>query len=225
MAGVQEDEEEWLYHLPEFLDRVREQGAQRVVESLDANIGGVLYHHRGARVLGHNATFAWGGGERASEDESEDEDEGKGAGGGEGNTFDLEIDAVGSRAAWAVFDAGYEWDFYLVRAAGDTPCLAWMTDAEFDAEEAESFADKEAAVGTGRFSFGLYLQSPTVWEELEERARESDAPCFVHRPSGRTVVPEEGLEAFESVVPPELLPDGDAPPGYLGLVEADVSGG
>ena len=203
MAGSR-DEEEWLYHLPEFLDRVREQGAHRVVESLDVEVGGVLYHHRGARVPGHNATFVW--------DEGED-------------TFELEIDAVGSRGAWAVFDADRGWDFYLVRASGDAPCLVWMTDAEFDAEEADSFDRKESAVGTGRFSFGLYLQPPPTWDEIEERARESDAPCFVQRPSGRTIVPEDDLSAYESVLPPELLPDGDTPPERLGLVDAHLSSG
>lgn len=202
MASARPDDE-WLYHLPAFLDRVRERGAHRIVEDLAFEVSGVLYHHRGARVPGHNATFVRHG---------------------DGERFELEVDAVGPRSAWAVFDAGYDWDFYLARAPGDAPYLAWMTDAEFDAEEADSFAGKAAAVGTGRFSFGLYLHSPSTWGALEERAGGTTAPCFVQRPSGRTVVPDGDLSAYESVLPGELLPDGDAPPDYLGCVDAHIEG-
>lgn len=193
-------EEDWLYHLPEFLDQVRDRGAHDVVGHLDAAVDGVLYHHRGARVPAYNATFGWRNG-----------------------TFDLELDAVGPRSAWAVFDADRDWDFYLSQASGDAPCLAWMTDAEFDAEEAAAFEHKRDAVGMGRFSFGLYLQSPPAWEDVAERANETTAPCFVHRPSGRTLVPEGGLEQYSDVLPPEVFPDGDDPPAHLGLVETHVS--
>lgn len=192
--------EDWLYHLPEFLDRVRESSAHDVVGSLDADVGGVLYHHRGVRVPGYNATFVRGTG-----------------------VFELEIDAVGPRSAWAAFDASRNWDFYLSRAAGDAPCLAWMSDAEFDADEAETFDTKEEAVGMGRFSFGLYLQSPPAWDDLEARTRETDAPCFIHRPSGPTIVPDGDLAEYAEGVPAEFLPGDDEPPDYLGLSEAHVS--
>ena len=194
--------EDWLYHLPAFLDQVRERGAHGIVENLDAAVDGVLYHHRGARIPGYNATFVW----------NEDAE-----------TFELEVDAVGPRSAWAIFDAACEWDFYLSRAPGDEAHLAWMSDDEFATEEAEAFTGKQEAVGLGRFSFGLYLQPPDSWSELEERTRETDAPCFFKRPSGRTLVPEEDLEAYEHVVPPELL-DREFPE-HLGLVEAHVSRG
>lgn len=194
--------EDWLYHLPAFLDRLHEVEAQSVLDSFDARLGGVLYHHRGARVPGYDATFILGDG-----------------------TFELEIDAVGDRAAWAVFDASADWDFYLSKTPGDAACLAWMADAEFEAEEAETFETKTEAVGLGRFSFGLYLQPPGEWEALEERIRETDAPCLVHRPSGRMLVPEGPLAEYEAVVPPELLDDGGGPPDHLGLVEAHVGGG
>jgi hypothetical protein len=194
------NEEDWLYHLPAFLDQIRETGAHGIIENLDSEVAGILYHHRGARVPGHNATFVWSG-----------------------DTFELEVDAVGSRAAWAVFDADCEWDFYLSQAPGDAPCLAWMCDAEFRAEETETFDTKQEAVGLGRFSFGLYLQSPTDWPELEERTRETDVPCFIQRPSGRMLVPEGDLETYEDVVPPELLNRDH--PDHLGLVDAHVSPG
>lgn len=195
MAGSH-GEEGWLYHLPGFLDRVRERGAHSVRENLDVPVGGVLYHHRGARVPAHNATFVWSA---------------------DGETFDLELDGVGDRSAWVRFDATREWDFFLTRAPGDAPCLAWMTDDEFRAEEAEEFETKEESMAMMRFSFGLYLQSPDAWPEVEAQANETDAPCFVYRPGGRTLVPEGDLEAYESVLPPELF--GADAPGDLGVVE------
>lgn len=213
-AGAHGDES-WLYHLPGFLDRVRDIGAHSVRENLDVEFGGVLYHHRGARVPAHDATFVW----------SED-----------GETFDLELDAVGDRSAWVRFDADREWDFFLTRASGDAPCLAWMTDDEFQAEEADEYESKQESVGLLRFSFGIYLQSPDAWLEIEEQARDTDAACFVYRPGGRTLVPEEGLEEYAAVLPPELLPDEqgdggsnaggeDGPPNYLGVVEAQATAG
>lgn len=193
-------DEDWLYHLPAFLDQVRQRGAHGIVENLDAAVAGVLYHHRGVRVPGHNATFVWNE---------------------EAETFELEVDTVGPRSAWAVFDAACEWDFYLSKTPGDEACLAWMSDDEFAAEEAEAFDGKEESVGLGRFSFGLYLETPDTWPELAERARDTDAPCFFKRPSGRTLVPEDDLAAYEHVVPPELL--GRNHPDHLGLVEANVA--
>lgn len=196
-------DEEWMYHLPAFLDRVREQGAHGINDELDLDLGGVLYHHRGARLPGYNATFIW-----------------------RGDTFELELDAVGSRSAWAVFDAERTWDFYLRRAAGDQPCLVWMTDAEFREDEADEFGSKQEAVALDRFSFGLYLHAPGTWKELEERARATDAPLFVHRPDGRTFVPEaHDLAAIADVLPEELRPNDERPPEYLGVLDAYVDAG
>lgn len=192
--------ESWLYHLPAFLDRVRAAGAHSIVDELDLDIGGVLYHHRGARLPAYNATFVWAG-----------------------DVFELELDAVGQRSGWAVFDAEQDWDFFIQRAAGDEPCLVWMTDAEFEVEEADDFDTKQEAVGLDRFSFGLYLHAPRTWSGMEERARETDAPVFVHRPDGRTFVPQErDLAAFADVLPEELRPNDETPPAYLGVVEAHV---
>ena len=189
--------DEWLYHLPAFLDRVREQGAHGVVENVDADIDGVLYHHRGIRVPGYNATFVWG-------------DDG---------TFELVVDGVGDRAAWATFDADRAWDFYFAQPPNDTPSLAWLSDTEFETDEADRYRNKAEAIADSRFSFGLYLQPPPIWQELEARAEGTDAPCFIYRPSGRTFVPEGDLNRYVEVLPPELL--GEDPPGHLGLVAAD----
>lgn len=199
------DDDNWLYHLPEFLERVRENTARSVNDALDFDLGGVLYHHRGARIPAYNATFLW----REGEDQ-----------------FELELDAVGDRSAWAIFDAGRSWDFFLSRTNGDQPRLVWMTDAEFREEEAGEFESKQAAVGMGRFSYGLYLHAPSTWEAVEDRARETDAPLFVQRPDGRMFVPEEpDLTEYAAALPEELRPNDQTPPDYLGALDAHVDVG
>lgn len=195
-------DEGWLYHLPGFLDRVGDENAHSVRENLDVDIGGVLYHHRGARVPAYNATFF------TVED---------------GAAFELELDAVGDRAARVRFDAARDWDFFLTRPPEDVPCLAWMCDEEFVHEEAEQFESKQESVGLMRFSFGVYLQPPDLWAEVERQAQETTAPCFVYRPSGRTLVPEGDLAEYDSVLPPELF--GGEPPTFLGVLDVTLTGG
>lgn len=189
---------DWLYHLPAFREQFRERGAHGVLENVAGDFGGVLYHHRGARVPGHDATFV-------------DGDDG---------TFEVAIDGVGDRGAWARFDDDRSWDFFFVQPPDDAPHVVWVSDAEFETDEADEFDGKPEAVGMGRFSFGIYLQPPEAWAPLESRAREVDAPCFVYRPSGRTVVPEGDPAEYEDVLPDELL--GGDPPDHLGVVNADV---
>lgn len=191
--------DDWLYHLPAFFERVHAAGAQSVLETVEGEFDGVLYHHRGVRVPGHDATFV----------SHEDED-----------VVELVVDGIGDRASWIRFDADRSWDVFFAQPPDDAPYFAWMTDAEFDAEEADEFTSKTEAVGLARFSFGLYLQPPTVWEDLVERVRETDAPCFIYRPSGRTLIPEHDLEVYEEVVPPELL-DGE-PLDHLGVEDVDI---
>jgi|AntDeeMetagen134_2_1112570.scaffolds.fasta_scaffold15319_1 hypothetical protein len=196
------DDENWLYHLPEFLDRVRERGAHKVVDEVDLDLGGVVYHHRGARIPAYDATFVW-----------HDEE----------NRFELELNAIGPRNAWVGFDADRSWDVYLARIGGDQPCLVWMTDTEFREEEANEFESKQEAIAFGRFSFGIYLHAPRTWGDVEERARSTDAPLFVSRSDGRTFVPDDAdLEAFAAALPEELRPNDESPPDYLGVMGAHV---
>ena len=202
MSATRAGDEDWLFRFPAFLERLREVGAQGVLETVRVPLGGVLYHHRGVRVPGYDATFVW---------HPDD---------GDGPTFEVVVDGVGDRGAWATFDADREWSFFLAQPPDDAAYLAWMCDAEFAAEEADEYARKADAVGLGRFSFGLYLQPPDDWTELEERVAETDAPCFVYRPSGRTLVPESELSEYEEVVPPEIL--GGEAPAHLGLQEAEL---
>jgi hypothetical protein len=192
---------EWLYHVPQFEDRLRDRGALRVSEVIDASLGGVVYHHRGARVPAHEATFV-----------REDE------------TFSLEVDAVGSRGAWAAFETDAAWDVFVAKRRDSTPYVAWLCDAEFDRDEAGRVADKRTAVALGRFSFGCYLHPPDTWAKHRRRASLSDAPCFLHRPDGRTVVPDATVDVeddeYVAALPPELR--GAAPPEHLGLRDAEL---
>lgn len=190
--------DDWLFHLPAFFEQVRTAGAQGVLENVDGQFDGVLYHHRGVRLPGYDATFVY-------------HDDG---------AYELVVDGVGDRASWIRFDADREWDVYFAQPPDDVPYFAWMSDEEYEVDEADEFDTKSEAVGLGRFSFGLYLQPPTAWEDLEDRVGETDAPFFVYRPSGRTLVPEHELSEYEEVVPSELL--GGEVPDHLGVDDADV---
>lgn len=97
-----------------------------------------------------------------------------------------------------------------------------MTDGEFSAEEADDVGSKRESMSMLRFSFGLYRQSPDALPDAEARARETDAPCFIYRPAGHTLVPEADIEEYEGVLPAELF--GGAAP-FFGVVEAHVEGG
>jgi hypothetical protein len=192
-------EGEWIYLFPEFEARLREQGALRVSDAVDAQIGGIVYHHRGVRVPAHEVTFVW-----------------------EGDGFSVEVDAVGPRGAWARFEADAEWDVFAAKRADSTPYVAWMCDAEFERDEADQASDKREAVALGRFSFGCYVHPPETWAQKRRQASLSEAPFFLHRPDGRTVVPDAnvGLAAYEEALPRELR--GEEPPEHLGLRAAEI---
>lgn len=188
---------EVLYELPKFRDRLRSEGALRVSEAVEHDVSGVVYHHRGARVPGHEATFVW-----------------------EGGRFSLEVDAVGDRHAWVVFEDDAGWDVFVGRLAGDPPFVAWMCDSEFETEEADLVSEKTEAIGYGRFSFGCYLHGESTWRQKARRASMSAAPFFLNRPDGRTVV-LDGSATPDGAVPPELR--GEDPPAHLGLQRVSIS--
>lgn len=198
-AECEDGDAGWIYRFPEFETRLRGRGALRVSEAIDAPLGGVVYHHRGVRVPAHDVTFVW-----------------------EEETFSVEVDAVGPRGAWATFETAAGWDVFAAKRTDSTPYVAWMCDAEFDREEADRATDKREAIGRGRFSFGCYVHPPETWAQKRRQASLSEAPFFLHRPDGRTVVPDAnvGLEAYEEAIPPELR--GGEPPGQLGLRGAEI---
>ncbi|WP_254768999.1 hypothetical protein [Salinilacihabitans rarus] len=193
------------------LDHLADEGGFSVrgmIADLDEEIDvdGVVYHDRGIRVPGHDATFVWEPGDLHSPPR-----------------FSVEVDTVGPRSAWAVFDAEESWDFYLLRS-GDLAALAWMSDAEFEAEEARTFATKGDAVAAGRFSFGIFLRAGEAWRERVDLIRSTDSPAFLKRDDGQTVLPRTQSEFYTTIdSSPEDLRETGAAPGYLGLLEFEVS--
>lgn len=196
-GDAEAETESWLYRLPDFLDRVRDEGPIALAEAVDDPVAGFMYHHRGVRVPGPDAIL--------------DADD---------DTLELRLDAIGDRTCRVAFDARRSWDVFLVKLPGDEPALAWMTDAEFDAEEADRFDGKEEAIAAGRFSFGLYLERSGAWRMVADRARDSKAPFFILRPTGRTYVPPPGFDLDHDVVPAEVR--GGQAPDHLGVVDARI---
>lgn len=240
MSSVRDSELPKLVAFPEFFDRLREEGAldaKGAIES-ETEIDGVIYHHRGVQVPAHEATFVWepGGGERGMDDSDwepgDDDPEPPDAGGEPGNgtgevgpRFSLEVGAVGPRGVYAVFDATRNWDVFLVLFEGGA-VVAWMSDDEFEAEEADDFPSKARAVEAGRFSFGAFYRFGPDWVEREEWALESTAPAMIQTGDGGLIAPETPAEFYENAraIPPELRPgDDEGAPDYLGLVDVGLS--
>lgn len=196
-----------IYRFPDFFDRLHERGALRTRDAVEAEteIDGLLYHHRGAQVPAASATFLW------------DADRSP------GGTIRLEVEGIGPRRAWVDFDASLTWDVYLVLYPTGA-VVAWMTDAEFEAEEADAFPSKAAAIRTGRFSFGTFFVVGPDWIEREEWARDSTAPALLQLGDGTVLDPgePESFYAATEAIPSELRPEPSPPPDYLGLLDAGL---
>lgn len=226
MSSVPDSELPKLVQFPEFFDRLRAAGALDARGAVDAEteIDGVVYHHRGVQLPCHEATFVW---EPAPREDGADDGNGDDAGDAARpvDAFSLEVSAVGPRNAYAVFDASRAWDVFLLLYEGGA-VVTWMTDAEFDAEEADEFPSKARAVEAGRFSFGLFFRFGPDWVEREEWALESSAPAMLQLGDGSLLAPETASEFYENAraVPPELRPGADAgAPDHLGLYDVGLS--
>lgn len=210
MTSVPDSELPKLVRFPEFFDRLQETGAldaKGAVQS-ETEIDGIVYHHRGVQVPSHEATFVW----EPADDRPVP-------------TFSLEVSAVGPRNAHAVFDATREWDMYLLLFEGGG-VVAWMTDEEFEREEADEFRTKADAVEAGRFSFGAFFRFGPDWVEREEWALESTAPAMLQLGEGGLLAPDTPSEFYEHAagIPPELRPGTDeGAPDYLGLYDVGLS--
>lgn len=185
-----------LYAFPQFQSQLRTQGALRVSDAFDFEIDGLVYHHRGARIPGYEATFVW-----------------------EEDSFSLEIDTVGEREAWVIFDGKAEWDVFVGKIGGEPPFLAWMSDSEFNVEESDMMENKSEAMSYGRFSFACYVHRDESWQPKHRRAQMKEIPFFLHRPDGRTVAPDD-IESYTEAIPPEL--SGGEPPKHIGVQNAVV---
>lgn len=211
MAGAEEEFERELYRFPSFLERLEAEGAidVREVVTSETEIDGIVYHHRGVQVPAHTAMFAW---EPPTDDSSPPR-------------FSIESATVGPRSAWATFDATRDWDVYLLLFEGGA-VVAWMTDAEFEAEEAEHFPSKAAAIRAGQFSFGAIFRFGPDWVERIDWAEESTAPAMIQLGDGRLLMPETEHEFHDhpEAIPVELrLSDPAAAPEHLGLVDVEIS--
>jgi hypothetical protein len=202
--------ERTLRSFPEFFDQLEERGALDIWDAVESEteIEGLVYHHRGAQVPSYDGRFIH-----------------EPAGDGDTPAFSIEFGTVGDRSVWAVFDRTFSWDVYLLLYE-EGAVVAWMSDAEFEAEESHRFQSKPAAIKAGQFSFGVFFRFGPDWVEREEWGMESGAPAMLQLGDGRLLTPETESEFYGNsrAVPDEFRPavDTGAPPFY-GLLEAELS--
>lgn len=206
------DDRPWKHvsRFPTFVDHLEDEGAfsvREIVDNLedDIPVDGVVFHDRGIRVPGYDATFV----HEPSLSRP---------------AFSLEVDTVGPRNAWAVFDAQLGWDLYLLQADG-VAALAWVSDEEYKTEEAQFFETKHDALAAGRFSFGVFCYSGSDWEERVDRIQRTDAPAYLKRDDGTPVIPQTPSEFYDYIgaSAAELRKSGGDAPPYLGILELEVS--
>jgi hypothetical protein len=197
---------------PEFFERLEADGALDFWDAVNSEteIEGLVYHHRGVQVPSYDGRFVHEPAETSGRSTP---------------AFSAEFGTVGPRSVWATFDASMAWDVYLVLFE-EGAAIAWMTDAEFEAEEADRFPSKALAVKAGQFSFGVLFRFGPDWVEREEWALSSSAPALIQLGDGRLLTPETESEFYGSAeaIPDEFRParDTGAPP-FCGLLDAGLS--
>ncbi len=194
-----------LYRFPEFFDRLEGRGLLRARDAVESEteIDGMVYHHRGVQVPAETVTFLWN-----PDDETPPE-------------FRLDAEGIGERGAWATFDATATWDVYVMLYDGGA-VIAWMSDREFDHDEADEFSSKALAIRAGRFSFAVFFLFGPDWIEREEWAQASSAPALLQLGDGNMITPESVEEFYEplAAVPEELRRPPESPPDHLALRSA-----
>lgn len=210
----QPDDRPWkdVSRFPTFLDHLEDEGAfsvRGIVDQLedDIPVDGIVYHDRGIRAPGYDATFV----------HEPAESRGRPA-------FSVEVDTIGPRNTWAVFDAQLGWDLYLLRT-DDVAALAWVSDEEYKTEEATMFETKHDALAAGRFSFGVFLYAGSDWEERVARIEGTNAPAYLKRDDGTPVIPQTPSEFYDYIGAnaTELRQSGGGAPPYLGILELEVT--
>lgn len=208
------DEPPWtdVTRFPDFLEHLESEGGATVkgiVDRIEADIDadGIVYHDRGIRAPGYDATFV-------------PEPEGSQM----VPAFSVEVHTIGPRSVWAVFDATLSWDFYLLRA-DDIAAIAWVSDEEYNAEEAGLFMSKHDALAAGRFSFGTFIYAGEAWDEQRELIEGTNAPAFLQRDDGSTMVPTSQADFYDVVnsTPEQFRMNGGGAPSHLGLLELEVT--
>ncbi|OVE85776.1 hypothetical protein [Natronolimnobius baerhuensis] len=202
--------------IPSLFEQLEADGGIAILDLLEQlnahndlgiDADGVVYHDRGIRVPGHDATFVH---------------EPTGSRGRP--AFSVELNTVGPRNCWAKFDNTNSWDVYLLRTQG-LAALAWLSDEEYKVEEADQFETKVDAVASGRFSFGLFLHGGEDWDEQVERMRKTNAPAYLQGEDGRVMMPSTQNEFYQYVdsTPTEFRTSGGNAPSYLGILELEIS--
>ncbi|MEY7851193.1 hypothetical protein AB7C87_18555 [Natrarchaeobius sp. A-rgal3] len=205
-----------VYELPAFFEGLEEAGGISVLDflreldeqnDLDLEADGVVYHDRGIRVPGWDATFV----------HEQTGSRGRPA-------FSVQVDTVGPRNAWEIFDDTLTWDAYLLRTEG-LAAIAWLSDEEYKVEEADQFPSKREAVSSGRFSFGVFVHAGEDWGTQLERIQRTNAPAFLQREDGSTMIPANQSEFYRYVdsTPTEFRTSGGNAPSYLGVLELEIS--
>lgn len=196
-----------LYRFPEFFPLLEGRGLMRVRDAVESEteVDGLVYHHRGVQLPATDVIFVWN------------------PDGRESPTFRVDVDGIGPRRASATFDATANWDVFLLLFDGGA-VVAWMSDAEFEAEEAGTFPTKAGAIEAGRFSFATFFLFGPDWVEREEWARSSAAPALLQLGDGRMISPEtpEAFYEAEVAIPEELRPGDAVPPGHLSVIGAEL---
>jgi hypothetical protein len=197
--------------LPSFLERLESAGGisvRTLIDDLEVDVPleGIAYHDRGIRVPGYDATFVH---------------EPTGSRGRP--AFSVQVDTVGPRNAWAIFDDTLSWDVYLLRTDG-IAAIAWLSDEEYRIEEADQFPSKRDALAAGRFSFGVFLYGEEDWREQVEMMQRTNSPAYLMGEDGRSIVPNTQPEFYNYIdsTVTEFRTSGAAP-DYLGLLELEVT--
>ena len=212
MSGA--DGQPWtdVSKFPDFFEHVQSQGGttiREIVDRIDADIDmdGAVYHDRGIRVPGYDVAFV-------------PEPEGSRV----VPAFSVEVQTIGPRSVWAVFDATLSWDVYLLQA-DDIAAIAWVSDEEYNAEEAGMFMSKHDALAAGRFSFGTFIYGGEDWDEQRELIEDTETPAFLQRDDGSVLVPTDQADFYNVVnsTPQEFRQNGGGAPSHLGLLELEVT--
>ena len=199
-----------LKSFPEFFDRLEAAGALDLWDAVNSEteIEGLVYHHRGAQVPSYDGRFVL---EPTGTD-------------GSTPAFSVEFGTVGPRSVWAVFDRTLSWDVYLLLFE-EGAVVAWMSDAEFDSEEAGRFRSKAAAIEAGQFSFGVFFRFGPDWVEREQWGNTSTAPAMLQLGDGQLLTPDTESEFYANAraIPDEFRPaaEGGAP-SFYGLLDAEL---
>jgi len=216
MSGAPDQRWDDVFELPSFFERLETDGGvsvmaliDEIVDSgeVDINPPGVVYHDRGIRAPGYDATFVH---------------EPTGSRGRP--AFSVEVNTIGPRNTWATFDDTLSWDAYFVQTY-DQAAIALLSDEEYTVEDGDDFESKAQAVAAGRFSFGVFLFDEEIWTQRVEQLKRTDAPAYLVQEDGQPFFVETQNAFYETVnsTVTAFRTSGGNAPSYLGVLELEVT--